>query len=273
VLAPERVVHRATLLGLTALSLCDHDTVAGQHAARSTARSLGLSYLTGIEISCHLHVSADNEKEVHLLGYGFNPDADAISQYVRARTQSRHDRVRQMCAQLGAVGVQLDAEALLTTRTGEHIGRPHVAQALVSAGYVPSTKAAFDTYIGRGKPGYVPYDLFIRVPAAIALIHAAGGLAVLAHPGEYGADVSLAVMTELVAAGLDGIEIVHPRNDSATMLGWAAFARGHALSMTGGSDWHGTHSSHAGQLGVFGMSVAAYRQLRERLHTPASAPP
>jgi 3',5'-nucleoside bisphosphate phosphatase len=247
-----------------AVALCDHDTLDGQTEALNAAKCLGVTYTPAIEISCHLRLEKEPEREIHILGYFIEIASPALVDYTIRRKRQRDERVRNICGLLAGIGIQLDCAALINGRFGAQIGRPHVARALVEAGFVRDIAEAFDKYLGKTKPAYVPYEKLIYAADAIRLIKQAGGAAIIAHPGEYGLYVIDPALGQLIEAGLDGIEIVHPRNDHAVAAHYAKIAGKYALAMTGGSDWHGGNSRHEAPMGTYGMSCAALEHLKKR---------
>ena len=149
------------------------------------------------------------DEEIHLLGYCFNPQHAGLRRHLERFRQHRHERARRMVEKLNGLGLPLAFEAVLEEAGAGAVGRPHVAAALAKAGHVEAYQEAFERYIGDGKPAWVAKP---RFPAhdALALLHDAGGLGVIAHPGHWTSD---AVLMALVRAGLDGIETVHPAHD------------------------------------------------------------
>jgi predicted metal-dependent phosphoesterase TrpH len=154
---------------------------------------------------------------------------------------------------LAALGAPIDVDRLLASTEG-NIGRPHVARALMEAGHVRHFDDAFERFLGRGAPAYVPPSRF-EAADAIALIHAAGGLAVLAHPGVEDIDDRLGTLVEM---GLDGIETVHPAHDEGQRRHYRRLADRFGLVSTGGTDFHGPNESfRPGTCGVPAEALAA----------------
>lgn len=232
-LSPGALVRRAAEEGFTALALTDHDTVAGIAEAQAAAREAGIRLIPGVELSCGA------QKEIHILGYGIDPQNEPLLAFSRHRREEREARAQKMVDRLAQAGMPIPLSRVHELASGV-VARPHVARALVEAGYASSVSDAFDRFLVPGKCGYVPRE-DVRVAQAVALIHGAGGIAVLAHPmqlklGDMAID---ALVREWKGQGLDGLEVYHPsaQNNHAAML--LHLARREGLLVTGGSDFHG----------------------------------
>lgn len=232
-LSPGALVRRAAEEGFTTLALTDHDTVAGIAEAQAAAREAGIRLIPGVELSCGA------QKEIHILGYGIDPQDEPLLAFSRHRREEREARAQKMVERLAQAGMPIPLSRVHELARGV-VARPHVARALVEAGYASSVSDAFDRFLVPGKCGYVPRE-DVRVAQAVALIHGAGGIAVLAHPmqlklGDMAID---ALVREWKGQGLDGLEVYHPsaQNNHAAML--LHLARREGLLVTGGSDFHG----------------------------------
>jgi len=230
-LTPSELVALAAERGVRRLAITDHDTTAGVEEARRAASTLGVEIIPGIEFGTDIPGN-----EIHMLGLFLDVgDARLQAELDRLRA-GRVDRARGMVARLATLGAPISWERVQEIAQGS-IGRPHVAQALLEAGHVGSITEAFDRFIGRSGPAYVERAK-LTPEDAIALAHACGGVAVLAHPLE-GVGV-LHLLDGLVAAGLDGIECYYYREyGPGKTEELAALARRHGLVATGGSDFHG----------------------------------
>ena len=227
--APEDVAAAAHAAGLTAIALTDHDTVAGVDAARSAGERLGLRVITGVELS------ADDEgREIHVLGLHLER-LDLIEVAMKEFRATRLDRARRMVDQLNALGVPVTLESVLSHSAGGAVGRPHVARAVVAGGWALDPREVFDRWLGNGKPANVPKQR-LDVGDAIRLVHNAGGLAVVAHPG---VDCNRTRIERLVALGLDGLEVRHPGHSADEIRRLGALVEHFQLVPSGGSDWHG----------------------------------
>ncbi|MGQ0737334.1 MAG: PHP domain-containing protein [Acidobacteriota bacterium] len=232
-LTPADLVATASAAGLTVLSVTDHDTVAGLGEARRAATRAGLEFVDGIEIT-----AVDDGNDVHVLGYFVRPPDHRLAAFLSEQRAARVARMRHMGERLARLGVTVDVEALIAGAAempGASVGRPLLARALVRAGRAVSVDEAFRRYLGTGKPGFVPRSG--PSPAEVVqVIHAAGGLASMAHPG---ITRRPQVLGALVAAGLDAIEVYHSDHPEDVRLALLDYATRHRLLTTGGSDFHG----------------------------------
>ncbi|MEM1347094.1 MAG: PHP domain-containing protein [Myxococcota bacterium] len=215
--------------GVEVVSLTDHDTVAGCAQAKLVAEELGMTFLTGIE------VSAQAGRSIHILGYGVRLDDEDFSRVMDERRQLRLNRMERMIERACALGMEVTMEDVVRFSGEGNKARPHLARALVARGYIGSVAEAFERYLGDGKPVHVPSP-WPTVPDAIAEIHAAGGIAVLAHPGLYDMDEHI---EGWIDAGLDGIEVHHPDHSASTASRYLTMALRRGLLTTGSSDFHG----------------------------------
>ena len=227
--APADVVAAARAAGIAAIALTDHDTVAGLPEAQEAGRRLGVRVITGVELS------ADEEgREIHLLGLHLGR-TDAIEGTMATLREARIDRARRMVDRLNALGVPVTFEAVLAQAGRGAIGRPHVARAIVAGGWASEPREVFDRWLGHGRPANVP-KARLTVAEAIRLVHDAGGLAVVAHPG---VDMTRARLEQYASVGLDGIEVWHPSHGPDEIRRLRALADHLGLVASGGSDWHG----------------------------------
>jgi len=242
-LTPTALVQKAHEIGLAALAVTDHDTISGLAEAHAEARRLGLDFLAGVELSVE-----DKDGRFHLLGYGFDPNFDELAEKLLNLRRSRAARNTQMAAKMVALGLPVTMDDVRNAakkhggEDSEVIARPHFAQALIAAGVVASVQEAFDTYLASGKPLYQAKD--VPTPAeAIGLLHRAGGVAVMAHPGlvPLSKDALKARIKSLAEdAGMDGLEALYSQHSPAETAFFLEVARENNLLVTGGSDFHGT---------------------------------
>jgi predicted metal-dependent phosphoesterase TrpH len=201
-------------------------------------------------------------RDVHILGYFLDPDDEELNVFLERQREERRRRIDEIGARLAEVGAGIDVAALLAaaTGTGRSVGRPLVAQALVTAGYARDISEAFDRFLSEGRPGFVPRRG--SSPAdVIERITRAGGLASLAHPGKLKRDD---LIPDLAAHGLAAIEVFHPDHSADDEARYAAFAAAHNLSTTGGSDYHGPGSGRSDALGRVTLHAEAFGALAER---------
>ncbi len=230
--APASLIAEAARVGVTALAITDHDTLAGYDQARPLAGAAGVELICGIELSTKLHGHS-----VHLLGYF--PGADGLSDFRRWLLEmqaSRRDRNVRLAARLRELGFDIrieEAEALGRGMTG----RPHFAQVMVRKGYAADIREAFDKYLDESAIAYV-HRQEPRFDEGVRRIREAGGIASLAHPTRVPGD-PVEVVRELAAEGLQAIEAYHSDHTPAETAMYLDLARRNGLKVTGGSDFHG----------------------------------
>ena len=240
-LTPEELAARAKANGVELWSLTDHDEIGGQHRAAAAARSQGMAYLTGTEISVTF---AGNT--VHIVGLGFNPDNTALAQGLAATRAGRGERAQEMAAQLAQVGIHGAYEgALKFVGNPELISRTHFARFLVETQVCRDTNEVFRKYLTEGKPGYVPHR-WATLGDAVRWINEAGGLAVIAHPArsKFTANEEYALFSEFKAHGGAGVEVVTGSHTAAEYVTYAAMAEEFGLAASRGSDFHSPDESH-----------------------------
>lgn len=259
-LTPTELVEKAAQLGLAALAVTDHDTLGGLAEAQAAAEHVDLSLLPGVELSVE-----DESGRFHLLGYGFDPENVALARTLIELRKSRSARNEQMAQKMAALGlpVTMDDVRAVAGEDAQVIARPHFAQALIAKGVVSSVKEAFDRYLSTGKPLYLPKEV-LTPRDAIALLHEAGGVAVMAHPGLV--PLSNPMLSGRVASlaeemGMDGIEAYYSQHSPADTKRFLALAKQHGLLVTGGSDFHGTPKPHVPLGIVFDGKPAPYALL------------
>jgi predicted metal-dependent phosphoesterase TrpH len=256
---PAEIPLLAAKAGLEVVALTDHDTFAGLAEAGRAAADAGIELVPGVEISCRL-----DDAEVHLLGYFADPADGPLAaelELIRTDRTRRAVRMVERCRELGAAITLDDVRAIAG---GAPLGRPHVATALVAAGVVADTRAAFtDDWLGDGGRADVPKHV-LPTADAIALVRGAGGVTVLAHPRseKRRAEVSDAQLSALAEAGLAGIEAGHPEQPEEVARRLRALAAGLGLLTTGSSDFHGDRKPV--RLGEFTTPPDVLAALREK---------
>jgi 3',5'-nucleoside bisphosphate phosphatase len=259
---PEALVAAAARAGVGVIAVTDHDTLASVAAASRLGRRLGVEVLTG----CELTTEAEGEV-VHLLAYGGGLAAAGIEARcaaVRAGRDGRNRAIGQRLKVLTGIGYD-DAVALAG---GAVVSRAHFARALVAGGVVADVADAFECWLGPGRPAYVAAPS-LPVAEAVRLVHTAGGVTVVAHPGRLPAITRDRVLAACLEAGADGLEAWHPQHDLDEQRRWAGQAERRGLLVTGGSDYHGSHKPGIALGRGVGGNVAvpadALAELRARL--------
>ena len=253
--SPTWVVETAAANGVRVLALTDHDTTEGLAEAAAAAAAAGLRLIPGIELSVDL-----DGVDAHLLGFGFDIEHGPLQAYLSEQREGRVGRMKRMVRVLGEHGVTVEAERVLEIAGEASVGRPHVARALVEAGYVGSVAEAFDEWLGDGRPGHITRDR-LTPGAAIDLLHEAGGVVFVAHPLFLGEAYEEAVAT-LAAMGLDGMETYYKHYDEETIAAHEALAAKLGLGRSGGSDYHGLGNPNDREIGEIPFpddAVAAFK--------------
>ena len=270
-LSPAELVRQAQEIGLTALAVTDHDTLGGLAEAADAARERGITFVPGVELSVE-----DAGGRFHLLGYDFDPENAELQEKLVELRRSRALRNTQMAEKMAQLGLPVTMEdvrdaARKHSEDGEEsevIARPHFAQALINKGIVATTQEAFDKYLASGRPLYQAKEVLTPFDA-IALLHRAGGTAVMAHPGLV--PLSASALAERVTAlqddaGIDGIEAYYSQHSPADTERFLRLADDLDLLVTGGSDFHGTPKPHV-PLGIVFAGKPAPLHLLTALRT------
>lgn len=233
--APAWLAQRAHSRGVDLWALTDHDEVGGVAEAAATARTLGLPFLPGVEISVTWE-----EKTIHIVGLGIDENHTGLLQGLQQTRAGRVQRGQAMAAQLEARGIQGVWEgALKYVGNPELVARPHLARYLVETGVCRSVGEVFLHYLKEGKPGFVPHQ-WASLPDALQWIHAAGGMAVVAHPARYAfsPNQERAFFDEFAALGGQAVEVVTAAHTTAEAAHFGALALQRNLYASCGSDFH-----------------------------------
>jgi predicted metal-dependent phosphoesterase TrpH len=260
--SPEELAAAAARQSLSAIAVTDHDTMEGVAQVAEACRRRQIEFVPGTELTAEL-----NGQELHLLGYYLDPKCPALRQAMHEFQEVRQQRIREMVQRLNDCGVPLQSESVFALANCRSPGRPHVARALVAQRICATSDEAFDRFLKKNRPGWVP-KFKISAAAAIQLIHKAHGLAVLAHPGLYHLDRAL---PQLAEEGLDGIECFHTKHTASTTEHYVKTAKHLRLATTGGSDCHG-FSKGQPLIGSVKIPMAWLSALKERLSHPHPLP-
>jgi predicted metal-dependent phosphoesterase TrpH len=227
-LTPTELVKAAVEAGVKAIAITDHDTIGAWVEARTAALPYDLEIVPGVELS-----TVYQGRSLHILG--FYPNKNKFLAPLSERLQGRKRRATQILAKLAELGypVQLPPRG-----EGMAPARPHIATALVKAGYVQSTQEAFQRWLGEDKPAYVAYEKF-SAAQGIELLRNCGAVSVWAHPYLFRGGSVEEVLPDLVEAGLMGIEVYHPSHSPTQIQALERFCAEYGLLKTGGSDYHG----------------------------------
>jgi predicted metal-dependent phosphoesterase TrpH len=254
--SPREVVDVARAHGIDIVAISDHDNVAAYFEIKAHADAVGVTLVPAIELSCE----ADGV-DVHVLAYAFDVHDELIAERLRRFRETRHRRGYAIVERLRALGYDIKPERVDELAAGGAMGRPHVARALVEAGFVDSVADAFDKLLGTGKPAYIEKERF-RIEEAVKLIRNAGGVTSIAHPTLYPKHETL--VPQLLDRGIDAVEAVHPDVDKGNRQRYTNLARFRGKFTTGGSDDHGTVKKTQ-TLGTIKIPEDEIRQILDRL--------
>jgi len=227
---PEDLAGHGARLGFAALALTDHDTVEGCARMVVACAAAGMEFIPGTELTAE-----HDDTEVHILGYFLDTQNQKLLDEIAKFQAVRQNRIHEMVSRINELGVPLEVESVFALASCKSPGRPHVARAMVKAGLVSHLDEAFERFLKKNRPAWVPKKK-VSALEAIELIHQAGGLAVMAHPGLNRTDE---IIPALADAGLDGLECFHTKHSTALSGRYLEIAEKFKLLVTGGSDCHG----------------------------------
>lgn len=251
--SPEELASHGERCELTVMSLTDHDTTEGCERMAAACAERGIEFVPGTELTC----DCDGE-ELHLLAYFIDIKHPRLIGAMEHFQQVRQDRIREMVQRLNQLSVPITAEQVFELASCHSPGRPHIARTLVQNGVCASLDDAFERFLKRNRPAWVP-KFKLTAAEAIELIQGVGGLAVLAHPGLYRADE---VIPRLADAGLDGLECFHTRHTPAAIEHYLRVAARFRLLPTGGSDCHGMNKGEP-LIGSVRLAIDFVNRLKE----------
>ncbi|MDZ7815428.1 MAG: PHP domain-containing protein [Planctomycetota bacterium] len=251
--SPSEIVCKAVEAGLAGVAISDHDTMAGYRMAAVNGVPKRFVLLPATELTAYY-----GEHEIHVLGYGFDAEDEALCSFLDTCSRYRRERAIKIIRNLREkAGIELEFEHMAAKHGKFPLGRPHIAYELVENGVCKNTYEAFHKYLHDGSP-YMEQKYKVSVPEAVRVIHEAGGRAVLAHPGMLSKQVQVTVLLTL---GLDGIETGHPRHHITYERAMNRYSRKREIPTTGGSDYHGAHRRDV----EVGNRTTTAKQLRQLL--------
>jgi 3',5'-nucleoside bisphosphate phosphatase len=240
--SPSEVVQIALTNQMDVIALTDHDTLNGIGEAQLAAASTKVEVLAGVELS-----SEDKKGDRHVIGYLVDPGHTAFQQLLADLRGSRVERAQRIVEKLHALGLNVSLDRVYAIAGTGAVGRPHVAKAMLETKLVGSLQEAFDKYLADDGPAYVPH-VTLGPKHAIEMIHAAGGVAVLAHPGRY--PDYRPIVEELLPLGLDGVEAYYPDHSPEISQALRLLARERDLVFTVGSDFHRREGDGSARIGT-----------------------
>ena len=247
--------------GVATLALTDHDTTGGLPEALAAAEACGVDLIPGVEINTDV-----GQHEVHILGYFVDPVEPSLQEFLRQMRDGRVRRAEEMVRRLRALGAVVEWSHVMEIAGGASVGRPHVARALVEAGWVGSPREAFARFIGRHGPAYVP-RIKLSPEEAVERIAGHGAVPVLAHPGWAASGPVTERLPDLIARGLAGIEVYYPDHTPEMAADYRRLAERHDLVATGGTDYHGGGLATRAPLGSVAVPPDVVPALRARWET------
>jgi len=263
---PEELAGRARELSLAAVALTDHDTVEGCARMAAACELAGLEFIPATELTAEV-----DGNELHLLGYFVDTQNPRLLEEMTRFQRVRQNRIREMVARLNQLNIPIQADVVFAIANCRSPGRPHVARALVMGGFCANLDEAFERFLKKNRPAWVP-KFKISAVDAIELIHQADGLAVIAHPGLNRADE---IIPGLIRSGLDGVECFHTKHTATASAHYVRMAKELGLLITGGSDCHGLNKGKP-LIGTVKLPYQHVEQLKAaiaRRKSNASAPP
>ena len=256
---PSELINKALAAGITIIGLTDHDSISGWQEATNSLRP-GISLVPGAEISCQ----TTDGISVHILGLLFDSSNSELMNTLEKTRENRHGRMEKIIARINEAGIDITMNDVLAQLSdGATLGRPHLADALVKKGVVASRDEAFTQMLHNNSKYYVSH--YSPTPeAAIALIKAAGGVSVIAHPmaSQRGRTISLETFGSLIESGLDGIEVDHRDHSPDEKMQLITLAKESNLVMTGASDYHGNGKLNS--LGEYTTNPEQWEKLEAR---------
>lgn len=253
--SPEEVVNKAKAKGLDVISFTDHDSINSLKEAIKAGKKYGVEIIPGVEISTDI-----SDREIHILGYFIDPKNPELEHYLSFFREERLKRAARIVQKLNILGINITLDDVIDKAGNGAVGRPHIAHAMKGKGVISSYFEAFNKYIGNGGPAY-ERKVHVSPQSAFKIISDAGGLSFIAHPGnlpEY-------IIKELIDAGVDGIEVVHPSHLPHKVKYYRGIVNEYFLLESGGSDFHGGDRNDEDNLGKYFINVNAVDAMRTRL--------
>jgi predicted metal-dependent phosphoesterase TrpH len=251
--------------GVRTLALTDHDTTDGLDEAQAAGRTYGVDVIPGVEINTDV-----GDDEVHILGYLIDHREPSLQRFLARLRAGRLARAQEMVRRLQAMGIAIEWSRVAGIAGRAAVGRPHIARALVAAGRVGSPREAFERFLGRQGPAYVPRAK-VAPEEAVAIIAEHGGVPVLAHPGWASSGRALDRLDALIAHGLQGLEVYYPDHTAEMVDRYRRLADRRGLVATGGTDYHGGGLATRVPLGSVAVPPGAVAALRARRRAPGPA--
>lgn len=255
-LTTTELLQRARQLGITTISITDHDTIEGVAEAITLGSTMNITVIPGIELSVTF-----NQREVHILGYYFNPHNEELQECLSLFHDQRIQRAERMVNKIRAMNIPIDFDEVLRQAGKGVVCRPHIAQVMVNNNYVSSYYEVFNKYIGDSAPAYERKPEF-RLEKAVEILDKACGLTFLAHPAS---SFSARELAGMITAGIDGIETVHPSHTVDLLHYYKGIVHQYYLLECGGSDFHGGYRGDDQNLGRYSVPSVVVDRMLQRL--------
>lgn len=253
--SPEELIGKVKEARIDLISITDHDTVDGIEESIEIGKKYGVEVISGLEISSDIR-----DREVHILAYFIDPNNKELEEYLKFFRAERIKRAQRIAEKLNALGLEINLADIMKIAQNSAVGRPHIAKAMVKKGLVSNYFEAFSKYIGNGCPAY-ERKVHLSPRSAFKIISDAGGLSFIAHPG----NLPDAIMVELIEAGLDGIEVLHPSHLPYQVKHYRGIVNEFFLLESGGSDFHGGERNDYENLGKFSIGMPKVEAMRKQL--------
>jgi predicted metal-dependent phosphoesterase TrpH len=253
--SPEELIKKAKKADIDILGICDHDNIAAIKQAIEIGKEIGVDVIPGLEISSDI-----KDREIHILGYFYEPDNSELERYLVFFREERLRRAERIVTKLKSLGLYLSINDVLDKAKNSAVGRPHIAQAMLEKGLVSSYYEAFNKYIGNGGPAYEK-KVHLSPQSALKIISDAGGLSFIAHPGF----MPESLLMELITCGIDGIEVIHPSHSQQQIRFYRGIVNEYFLLESGGSDFHGGKREDDNNFGKYFVNASIVEAMQQRL--------
>lgn len=252
---PIELVKKAKQAELDTISITDHDSINGLQEAIEYGREIGIEVVPGVELSTDI-----GDREVHLLGLFIDVRNEELQKYLQFFRDERFYRAKRIIKKLKLLGLNITLDDVLSYTKNSAIGRPHIASAMYDLGLIGSYYEAFDKYIGDFGPAYEK-KIHVSPKSALKIIADAGGLSFIAHP----TNMPENILTTLIKAGVDGIEVVHPAHNDYQVRFYRGIVNQYCLLETGGSDFHGGQKNDYKNFGKYYISSPKFIAMRKMI--------
>lgn len=254
-LSPTELVLKAKESGLSTICITDHDSTNAIDEAIKVGKEIGVNVIPGVELSTDIE-----DREVHLLGIFLDTENEELIKYLSFFRDERMYRAKRIVKKLNIMGHSITIDHVLEYAKNSAIGRPHIAFAMVDRGIVSNYYEAFGKYIGDDGPAYEK-KIHVSPKSALKIISDAGGLSFIAHPSY----MSESILTTLIKAGIDGIEVIHPAHNDYQVRFYRGIVNQYCLLETGGSDFHGGGKGDEANLGKYFISQSKLDAMQKML--------